>query len=61
MKKSIAVLITLENENKKRYLLAIPYQGEKGNYLITSMKRNLKKVLPNNMKPQITYRGRKLA
>ena len=46
MKKSIAVLITLENENKKGYLLTIPYQGEKGNYLITSMKRNLKKYYP---------------
>ena len=60
MKNSIAVLITLENENKKRYLLIIPYQGEKGGYLIKSMKRNLKKILPNNMKPQITYTGRKL-
>ena len=24
------------------------------------MKRNLKKILPNNVKPQITYTGRKL-
>ena len=60
MKNSIAVPITLENENDKRHLLAIPYQGEKGDYFISSMKRNLKKVLPNNVKPQITYTGRKL-
>ena len=40
--------------------LTIPYQGEKGDYLIKSMKRNLKKVLHNNVKPQITYTGRKL-
>ena len=60
MKNSIEVPITLENENEKRYLLTIPYQGEKGDYLIKSMKRNLKKILPNNVKPQITYTGRKL-
>ena len=55
MKKSIAVLITLENENKKWYLVTIPYQGEKGNYLITSMKRNLKKYYPTtwNLKEHI--------
>ena len=60
MKNSIEVPITLENENEKWYLLTIPYQGEKGDYLIKSMKRNLKKILPNNVKPQITYTGRKL-
>ena len=60
MKNSIAVPITLENENDKPHLLTIPYQGEKGDYFISSMKRNLKKVLPNNVKPQITYTGRKL-
>ena len=40
--------------------ITIPYQGEKGDYLIKSVKRNLKKILPNNVKPQITYTGRKL-
>ena len=60
IKNSIAVPITLENENEKQHLLTIPYQGEKGDYLIKSMKRNLKKILPNNVKPQITYRGKKL-
>ena len=34
--------------------------GEKGDYLIKSIKRNFKKKLPNNVKPQITYTGRKL-
>ena len=60
IKNSIAVSITLENKNEKRHSLTIPYQGEKGDYLIKSMKRNLKKILPNNVKPQITYTGRKL-
>ena len=60
MKNSIDVPITLENENEKRHLLTNPYQGEKGDYLIRSMKRNLKKTLPNNVKPQITHTGRKM-
>ena len=60
MKNSIEVPITLKNESKKRHLLTIPYLGEKGTYLIKFMKRNLKKILPNNLKPQITYTGRKL-
>ena len=60
LKNSIEVSITLENENEKRHLLTNPYQGEKRDYLIKSMKRNLKKILPNNVKPQITYTGRKL-
>ena len=38
MKNSIEVPITLENENKKRQLLTIPYQDEKGDCLIKSMK-----------------------
>ena len=38
MKNSIEVPIILENENKKRHLLTIPYQGEKGDYLIKSLK-----------------------
>ena len=60
IKNSISVPITLENENEKQHSLTIPYKGEKGDYLIKSMKRNLKKILPNNVKPQITYTGRKL-
>ena len=59
MKNSIDVPITLENENEKPHLLTNPYQGEKRDYLIESMKRNLKKTLPNSVKPQITYTGRK--
>ena len=60
MKNILSVHITLENKNEKRHLITIPYQGEKGNYLIKPMKRNLKKILPNNVKLQITYTRRKL-
>ena len=40
--------------------LTIPYQGEKGDYLIKSMKLKMKKTLPSNVKPQITYTERKI-
>ena len=60
MKNSIAVPITLENDSEKQHSFTIPYQGEKGEYLMKSIKRNLKKILPNNLKPQITYTRRKL-
>ena len=30
----------------------ITYQGDKGDYLIKSMKRTLKKILSNNVKPE---------
>ena len=59
MKNSIDIPITLENENEKWHLLRIPYQGEKEGYLIKPVKRNLKKILTNSVKPQITYTGRK--
>ena len=57
---NIAVPIKLENKNVKPHLLPIPYQGEKGDYLIKSMKRSLIKILPNNVKPQIIYIATKL-
>ena len=43
MKNSIEVPITLENKNEKQHLLIIPYQGEKGDYLLKSMKKKLEK------------------
>ena len=47
-------------KTKTRSDTDLQFQGKKGDYLIKFMKRNLKKMLPNNVKPQITYTGRKL-
>ena len=60
MKNSIEATITLEKENEKRHLLTIPYKSEKGDNLVKFMKRNLKNILLNNVKPQIRYTGRRL-
>ena len=49
-----------ENENKtvpKKHMLLLPYEGDKGIGLTKSLKRNLNKYLPNNVKIQVTYTG----
>ena len=46
-------------ENKK-HLLLLPYHGEKGNYVIKSLKKQIRKLLPENVKAQVTYTGTKL-
>ena len=46
-------------ENKK-HLLLLPYHGEKGNYVIKSLKKQIRKLLPENVKAQVTYTGRKI-
>ena len=38
-------------------MLLLPYEGDKGIGLTKSLKRNLNKYLPNNVKIQVTYTG----
>ena len=52
---------TNENETvRKKNLLLLPYQGNKGIGLIKSLKRNLRKHLPNSIKMQVTFLVQKL-
>ena len=46
-------------ENKK-YLLLLPYHVEIGNYVIKSLKKQIRKLLPENIKAQVTHTGTKL-
>ena len=46
-------------ENKK-HLLLLPYRGRKDNYVIKSLKKQISKLLPENVKAQVTYTGTKL-
>ena len=51
------------NENEtvtKKHMLLLPYQGDIVIGLTKSLKRNLNKHLPNNVKSQVTFNGRKL-
>ena len=38
-------------------MLLLPHQGHKGISLVKSLKRNLNKYLPNNVKAQVTFTG----
>ena len=42
-------------------MLLLPYQGDKGIELSKSLKRNLTKHLPNNVKTQVTFASQKLS
>ena len=45
----------------KRHFLLLPHQGQKGLDLTKSLKRNLKRILPNTVKGNIGFKGRKLS
>ena len=48
---------SVENKN---HLLLLPYHGEKGNYVIKSLKKQIRKLLSENVKAQVTYIGTRL-
>ena len=48
--------VTLE----KQQLLVLPYQGKKGDHILKSFKKGMRKILPNNLKPRIAFTGRKV-
>ena len=41
-------------------LPVIPYQGEKGEYILKSLRKGMRKMMSNNVKSQITFIVRKL-
>ena len=55
--------ITNESESEtleKIPLPVIPYQGEKGEYILKSLRKGMRKMMSNNVKSQITFIVRKL-
>ena len=48
-------------ENTEQIQLLLPFSGNQGSNLLTKMKKELKKHLPNNVKTLITYEGTKLS
>ena len=48
--------VTLE----KQLLLVLPYQAKKGDHILKWFKKGMRKILPNNVKPQIAFTGRKV-
>ena len=52
-----------ENENRvtSKQTLILPYAGEKGCLIVRSLGTQLKRSLPNNVKPNIVFTGTKLS
>ena len=44
----------------KHPLLVILNQGKKGNHILNLFKNEIRKMLPNNIKPRIAFTGRKV-
>ena len=45
----------------KKHLLMIPYQGRKGEQVIKSVRRTIKRLLLSNIKVQVSFTGNKLS
>ena len=50
-----------ENTSIKNQILVLPYQGEKGIYIVYSMKRYASNILPKNIKVQTAFTGKRLS
>ena len=46
---------------QKQHLLLVPYQGKKGDFVIKSMKKRMKTLLPTNIRTKIAFTGSKLS
>ena len=44
----------------KRHLLVLPYQGQNGDFIIKSMRKRLKTLLPDNVKTDVAFKGKQL-
>ena len=42
----------------KRNLLVLPYQGQKGNFIIKLLRKGLKTLLPDNVKTDVAFQGK---
>ena len=48
-----------ENTSIKNHILVLPYQGEKGIHIVNSMKRHVNKILPEHVKVQTAFAGKR--
>ena len=54
-------IISDSQKNFKNLQLILPYAGKQGTQLTSKMKKQLKKVLPDDVKTMVTYQSKKLA
>ena len=50
-----------ENTSIKNHFLVLAYQGEKGICIVNSMERYVKKILPENVKIETTFTGKRIS
>ena len=50
-----------ENTSIKNHFLVLAYQGEKGIHIVNSMERYVNKILPENVKIQTTFTGKRMS
>ena len=51
----------IEKHDDKKHLLMIPNQGGKGEQVIKSVGKTIKRFLPSNIKVQVSFTGSKLS
>ena len=51
----------VEKHDDKKHLLMIPYQGGKGEQAVKSVRKTIKRLLPSNIKVQLSFTGNKLS
>ena len=51
----------MEKHDHKKHLLMIPYKGGKGEQVIKSVRKTIKRLLPSNIKVQVSFTGNKLS
>ena len=50
-----------EKNNYPKHMLVLPYQGKKGNFIIKSMRKRFKSLLPQYIVPTAVFAGSKLS
>ena len=45
----------------KNHLVVLPYQGQKGDFIVKSMKKGLKTLLPDDIKTDVAFQGKQLS
>ena len=51
----------LKKQDDKKHHLMIPYQGGKGEQVIKSVRKTIKRLLPSNIKVQVSFTGNKFS
>ena len=50
-----------QNNNVKKHLLVLPYKGSDAIHIISSMRKQVNRALPDDVKIMVSYTGKKLS